>query len=71
MRNRRVIVHANPQADGSYAECAVVGPGEMIRLRIDDIPLDPIPYEDVMRLTSYLDIPHVDTSEAEPARGAV
>jgi Uma2 family endonuclease len=52
--HRQVLVHALPRPandprGGGYGECTVVRPGEMIRLRLNDVELDPIPYEEVMR----------------------
>jgi hypothetical protein len=40
---------ANDPKGGGYDECTVVRPGEMIGLRLDDVELEPIRYEEVMR----------------------
>jgi hypothetical protein len=52
--HRQVLVHAMPRPandpkGAGYGECTVVRPGELIRLRLDDVELEPIPYEEVMR----------------------
>jgi hypothetical protein len=52
--HRQVLVHATPRPasdprGGGYDECSVVRPGGVIRLRLDDVELEPIPYEEVMR----------------------
>jgi hypothetical protein len=52
--HRQVLVHALPRPandprGGGYDECTVVRAGEVIRLRLGDVELEPIPYEEVMR----------------------
>jgi methylaspartate ammonia-lyase len=48
--NRRVLVHRGPGADPpGYAEVETVGPGQVIRLSVGGVDLQPIPFEDVMR----------------------
>jgi Uma2 family endonuclease len=52
--HRQVLVHATPfPADdpggGGYRERSVVRPGEVLSLRVDEVELEAIPYEEVMR----------------------
>jgi Uma2 family endonuclease len=52
--HRQVLVHALPRPANDprgvgYDECTVVRPGDVIRLRLDDVELEPIPYGEVMR----------------------
>jgi len=52
--HRQILVHTQPQApsdarSGGYGERTVVRPGEVIRLRLNETDLEPIPYEEVMR----------------------
>lgn len=52
--HRQVLVHAQHQAAddlgaGRYGERSVVRPGEVIRLRLEGVDLEPIPYEEVLR----------------------
>jgi Uma2 family endonuclease len=54
VRHRQVLVHtmprpANDPRGGGYDACTVVRPGDVIRLRLNDVELEPIPYEEVMR----------------------
>jgi Putative restriction endonuclease len=52
--HRQVLVHSGPRPTnmpnvGEYAERTLVRAGESILLRVGDVDLEPIPYEDVMR----------------------
>jgi len=54
IKNRRVLIHRGPRpaqeaGRGEYAEVEEVGPGQMIRLEIGGVALDPILFEEVMR----------------------
>ena len=54
LKNHQVMIHSGPNAtgqpgEGSYSECVVVRTGEAIRLKLDGVDLDPIPFEEVMR----------------------
>jgi hypothetical protein len=54
VRHRQVLVHTKPRPandprGGGYDECIVVRAGDLIRLRLDHVELEPIPYEEVMR----------------------
>jgi hypothetical protein len=47
--NRRILIHRKPQAEpAGYAEVETVGPGQVIRLTVGGVELEPIPFEDVM-----------------------
>ncbi|MBX6311324.1 MAG: hypothetical protein IRY99_00130 [Isosphaeraceae bacterium] len=52
--HRQILVHTQPQAAhhlgaGRYGERSAVRPGEAICLRLDEMDLEPIRYEEVMR----------------------
>jgi hypothetical protein len=52
--HRQILIHSLPRAAsdpgaGQYSECTVVRSAEMIRLRLDDVELEPIAYDEVMR----------------------
>jgi Uma2 family endonuclease len=54
VKNRRALIHRGPRpaqeaGRGEYAEVEEIGPGQMIRLEIGGVALDPIPFEEVMR----------------------
>lgn len=54
VKNRKLLVHRGPRAipetdRGEYTEVETVGPGQMLRLTIGGVALEPIPFEDVMR----------------------
>jgi hypothetical protein len=52
--HRQILIHSVPRAAsdpgaGQYSQCTVVRPGEVIQLRLDDVDLEPIAYDEVMR----------------------
>ncbi|MFO0961035.1 MAG: Uma2 family endonuclease [Isosphaeraceae bacterium] len=47
--NRRLLVHTGPKGDGGYDSCEIVGPGQSVVIRLGDVALEPIPYDEVMR----------------------
>lgn len=54
IKNRRLLVHRGPRAipdsdRGEYTEVETIGPGQVLRLTIGDVALEPIPFEEVMR----------------------
>ncbi len=51
--NRRILVHKEPRIDsetgrGDYATVESVGPGQSVRIRLDGIDLEPIPFEELL-----------------------
>jgi hypothetical protein len=52
-KNRKILIHRGPRpaqeaGRGEYAEVEAVGPGQVIRLEVGGVALDPIPFEEVM-----------------------
>jgi len=52
--HHQILVHTTPRPSddpggGGYGDCSVVRPGGVIRLWLDGVELEPIPYEEVMR----------------------
>lgn len=50
---RRVLIHSDPRRNettgrGEYGQCAEVGPGGSLVLKIDGVEIGPIPFEEVM-----------------------
>ena len=50
---RRVLIHSEPRRNettgrGEYGQCAEVGPGGSLVLKIDGVEIGPIPFEEVM-----------------------
>jgi hypothetical protein len=54
VKNRRVLVHTGPRTAGDppvgeYSGREVIEPGGVIRLRLGEVEIAPIPFEDVLR----------------------
>ncbi len=51
--HRQILLHTTPRVvngtGGAYEHRSVINPGEMLPLRLDNVDLEPIPYEEVMR----------------------
>jgi len=47
--HHRLLVHIHPRATGEYAERVITCPGEVLRLQLGGVDLEPIPFEEVMR----------------------
>ena len=47
--NRRILLHSEPRADGTYLRQVVTGPGERLLIQLDGLDIEPIAYEEVMR----------------------
>jgi hypothetical protein len=52
--HHQVLIHSSPRTTndpvgGEYGQCTVVRPGEVIRLWLDGVELEPIAYDEVMR----------------------
>ena len=51
--NRRILVHKEPRTDpetgrGEYRSVESVGPGQSVRISLDGIDLEPIPFEELL-----------------------
>ncbi len=42
------MVRTNPEAGGEYRSVESIGPGQTVRLALDGIELEPIPFEELL-----------------------
>ena len=49
VHHHQLLVHTRPSATGEYEERVITRPGEVLRLQLGGIDLEPIPFEEVMR----------------------